>query len=347
MANNNIEQYFLNHPKVFIDLILRWFPVNMKVIESIKDKLNYENLQRLCKNSNFKINKEFLEQFKNDLDWDIISRRIEGNLSNAFEMSDAVNPNSFCREDQILNYFNYDLLEKDTEFRNKALAENTNLIWNVELLKKYQKYWRWDSIFRSKSIPWDYEIIRFGFKNASQSHSDSISENPAIPWSLELIEDFEYSWTWQIIVESEKVWDKVFKGNISDEFVSSYLNNLKSDQFNMLDYVEPLHSNPKSYELTTKINFGKYIGNTIIDIYGFDPSYIEFCLNDIGYFIIEEGQLEKLQKTNNKYNISKKALIQNEKKITYYCNKLEEENYNSWLDELAAKNDNLDPPDWI
>lgn len=517
MKVKSVEHFFQNHRKIFIDLVFRWYPINIKYIEKNIDSLTHETMQQLCQNPNFYFDRQFLHRFIDNLDWSTISQQIgDGwtkelleefqenyvwhlicqnpainwdtdiiyllsdrlNLSYlcsnpSFPWSNSIiekfktesgfsweiisgNTGTFWTEELIKNYendwswyllsenislpwslefidlyskkwdwfrisgnpkvpWNLDMIakyfnkinwnqastnhgfpwsmnliktylenarstifdwrglgsnpnlhwteelidnlpitapekeeiwigvgynpkfdwteEKIDRFYEKggregfpeeipklfnAFSQNENLNWSLGLLKRYENYWNWGLIFSNRSIPWDDDILRFVLKQSGRYPLYEIFENPSIPWKLELIDEFEYCWSWEKFATCKLVWEKVFKDNLTSEFVASYLSCLKIDQYKSMKYVYQFGDAPKYFKLKSKFTFGKYEGEIIEKIFVSDPSYIEFCFKKVDFFVINETDLEQLRMVNKTYSISKDALMQNEKKATYY-----------------------------
>lgn len=227
-----------------------------------------------------------------------------------------------------------------------TLSQSRSLNWTLDLLRKFQNFWAWDLICRNQFIPWDYEIVKYVLTQDNLFHSNAISENPSLPWSLELLDEFEYYWSWETLINCKEVWEKAFKNYLSNEFVSLCLHNFKIDEYNTWTYVHSFGENPKYFKLNTEFNFGKYKGQTIEKIYSSDPSYIEFCLRKVDFFIIEETELNQLLCTNKNYTISKETITHLRKKITYFENLAKEEEYNNELEDRVKFYKESDDREW-
>jgi hypothetical protein len=541
MEKSHYEHFFRNHKKIFVDIVFRWFPVNLEDIEKCHNKFNSKVWQILSHNPNLVFNRIFLNRFGNNLDWTIISQ-IEGNgwtpefihefnekllwgylslnpsinwdinelvklekfsnyhiverfalnpsfpwsiqtiqkigrpsyliwdnLSKNFGLfwteellalfsnnwnwsmlsdnpslpwSDHLielylkkwdwfylsrNPSIPWTEEMITKYFDYiiwpqasenttfpwsiklvetylskskirlswnnisikwtpnlvenlpvNIFEKKEILRNSSykakslwteeliqeycdnpenrsgyyplgcfygISKYENLNWSLELLKRFEQHWYWEEICSNKSIPWNGDILEYVLKQ-SGFHSHAIGLNSAIPWSIELIELFEYYWTWENLITSKVVWEKAFKNNISDAFVSNYLMILDINLYDSWKYVYEFGNKPNRFKLKTKITFGKYLGESIEKIYTTDPSYLEFCLLKFDDFLIDENELTKLQSLNMDYTISTDAIIKLKNKTIYFNRLAMEEAYNQDLYETTKYDKNSYDGDW-
>lgn len=52
----------------------------------------------------------------------------------------------------------------------------------------------------------------------------------------------------------------------------------------------------KPYKLTTKLDFGKYKGKRIKKVLKLNPSYIEWCINNVASFYVTQKVFDKLKK---------------------------------------------------
>ncbi len=202
-----------------------------------------------------------------------------------------------------------------------SFSRNENIPWTLDLLKKYEKFWNWSLICSNKSIPWNNEICTYVF---SQSPRD-ICDIPNFPWTLEILDEFEYDLPWYNIVNSKEVWGKMFKDKITEEFVSTYLNDLELDKYDGWNYIYQFGENPHYFKVDSIINFGKYKGKSIKEIFSSDPSYIEFCILKVDFFMIKETELDNLLNINKNYTLSKSTLLHLKKKSTYFYDMAQEE----------------------
>ncbi|UAJ14343.1 exodeoxyribonuclease X C-terminal domain-containing protein [Aquirufa lenticrescens] len=88
----------------------------------------------------------------------------------------------------------------------------------------------------------------------------------------------------------------------------------------------------KNYELNSIFTFGKYKGSSLQQVYGQNPSYIEWCILNLEHFNIEEDVFYELQSLNSSYQFSDDSL-----------NKLQS-NWQAELDEVDF--DDYEEPDY-
>lgn len=70
------------------------------------------------------------------------------------------------------------------------------------------------------------------------------------------------------------------------------------------------------FYLDTVFTFDKYEGDTLEEIAEFDPSYIEWCIQKLEVFYIDEDTVRRLESTYKHFSISEKARnILDKKKI--------------------------------
>jgi len=81
----------------------------------------------------------------------------------------------------------------------------------------------------------------------------------------------------------------------------------------------------KCYELSTVFNFGKHKGKTLQQVFTIAPSYADWCLKEVSYFVISHKTFNLLKELNPKYFFSseaRNAIVSNEtgKQIRTNCN---------------------------
>lgn len=63
----------------------------------------------------------------------------------------------------------------------------------------------------------------------------------------------------------------------------------------------------KYYKLMTVFDFGKHKGKTLKHVFKIDPSYVDWCLRIVNFFVIEQNSFNQLQDINTKWKVSKDA----------------------------------------
>lgn len=63
------------------------------------------------------------------------------------------------------------------------------------------------------------------------------------------------------------------------------------------------------YELDTHLEFGKYFGRKLIDIASENAMYIEWCINNVNYFVITDLAVEEIKKKYPKFLTAENSII--------------------------------------
>ncbi len=87
----------------------------------------------------------------------------------------------------------------------------------------------------------------------------------------------------------------------------------------------------KLYTPNSVLNFGKYRGEALIDIARRDPDYINWCLENLDHFVIDDGTVDVL-KRNSDYFPTPEADNIRSNKLAYfyggnYCSADDEDEY--------------------
>jgi hypothetical protein len=116
----------------------------------------------------------------------------------------------------------------------------------------------------------------------------------------------------------------------------------------------------KSYNLDSEFTFGKYAGKSIRQIMDLQPSYLDWCVNNLDHFYIAENMIEEIkkikpgfklsaegiQKMNEKFAIWEQEQEQEEEYSNDYRNHYEKDDDDSNADynqtDWSDYNDNLD-----
>jgi len=61
------------------------------------------------------------------------------------------------------------------------------------------------------------------------------------------------------------------------------------------------------FEIETTLDFGKYKGKTVKEIFVSDPGYIEWALSENAFFRVNESIFKYFQEINPDFNFSKNA----------------------------------------
>ena len=156
--------------------------------EKLLEKLNGKaDLGIISNNLNVSLN--FIEQNKEKINWDKLSRNYKINWTSKF-------------------------IEKNKELLNwKSLSFNLNILWNDEIIEKFENYWNWSSLSNNSKILWTESLldkyrkridwqklsynpnveisIEYLEKNLDKLNIYGVSRNKKIRWSDELISKYE------------------------------------------------------------------------------------------------------------------------------------------------------------
>lgn len=186
-----VKQIFLKNPKLFVDLISRYYLLNQTLIEKYRNSLNWYTLSIYY---NQPLNIESLEKFYDSWEWSHLS------------------------ESKVLPW-SIDIIEKFSDnWHWNRLSFNETLPWSSEFIKIYEEKWLWEGLSSNEALPWSIEFIlsyedkmiweRLSYNKALPwgyffilmfSHKwdwIKLSENQAVPWDCKLIEDFKDNWDW-------------------------------------------------------------------------------------------------------------------------------------------------------
>lgn len=109
------------------------------------------------------------------------------------------------------------------------------------------------------------------------------------------------------------------------------------------------------YTADTKLDFGKYKGDTLNGILNTNPLYIKWCVENIDWFVTEDELLKEVLKSNNRLTIviddetkeiqlvdsSLKTLEINNNKIIKYdsydeCDTYSNDYYDDWTQDMSS-----------
>ena len=210
------------------------FPWSIELIEAFKNNWNWFNLSR---NKKLSWSIDLIEKYSDKWEWG--HRIIYVNKYNVNEESTGLNENDGLP-------MSLEIIER---FQNKwywnYLGQNKSIPWSIELIEKFKTKWYWGGEYSSQ-----------------HSSYDGLSLNTRLPWSIEFIEQFEDKWDWNYLRKNEglpwslelikkfedklhiegfedkfesigswcgnlKVWDKVFKNKVNDEFIKKVVEKIK------------------------------------------------------------------------------------------------------------------------
>jgi hypothetical protein len=212
---------------------------------------------------------------------------------------------------------------------NPELLDALNMNLNVSLDKSIiMEYYHGRIIkINPEEVGWEKKVGQL--LETNHDATNKLCQIKSIPWSIDLIERYEYYWNWKSLIINENIWNLVFKTNISEAFINSYLSQLNIAEYEKCAYLYQFKGTPMYFELNTKYSFGKHKGSTLKSVYIKDPDYIIFCIKKIDFFVIEEPTFSLL----NDLNLNKKCPLSqdlrkwNHKKLMYYWLQKKQELY--------------------
>ena len=74
----------------------------------------------------------------------------------------------------------------------------------------------------------------------------------------------------------------------------------------------------KLYNLSSKLDFGEFKGNSLKDVFMKDPDYIEECILDVPAFCFNPGNIDKLEDMHPEFAFSQEAVEKLEEKFDIY-----------------------------
>jgi len=248
------------------------------------------NWKELSRNPNLPWQEEnLLDQFKDKWKWDLLS----------------VNNGIGFTEEQIEKYKDLFIWDSGSG-SNQNIASNTNLPWNVELIKKYKQKWHWWSLSRNPGVNWTEEMITIFEENIIWQ---SMANNINLPWSLDFILKYEKEifncWTTTNSEFDQYIWKKVFEPLITDEIAEQILYSL-SNPFHAIKNYKPETDDSnipqKNLEILTRL---------ILNIDSQTNPYISnFSKIDLFLSAIQTAMTQILVADENELKIELKLLTQ-------------------------------------
>ena len=160
------------------------------------NEIKYYKFRKKLEDTSFYKNKEFIDTIDFDkyssfmeydtfFNWDFDYLMIK--LNRKFLDALSINENFKWTTALIEKFKN-----KLTVYNWRALSTRSDIEWNLDILIKYQDYWKWDELSKNKSIPFSEEIIihfkdkwneRYTYGNLWQY----LLKNNSVQWSYKLL----------------------------------------------------------------------------------------------------------------------------------------------------------------
>ena len=191
MSNREIvKNIFENKPKLFIEIISRYYPLDEQIIVLNENLLDWSEISS---NKNIIWNNSMFLKYHDELYFD-------------FKLSYYLKQYSSIETIKILKKDSGKMFNKWS-----SLSSSSKLCWSIELLSEFKDEWNWYHLSNNKSMPWstnlmeefedkwDWDMLS-GYKDWGQAkdwiYYTSLNE---ISWTTEIIERFKNRWNWRTL----------------------------------------------------------------------------------------------------------------------------------------------------
>jgi hypothetical protein len=212
---NIVVEIFERNPVLFVDLISGYYPLNIDLIESYKDRWDWE---KMSMNTNIPWSIEMVGKYyekwdpdlydwdnSNNSNWDWYNLSLNESLPWSSELIEKFE-DKWSWYNLSLNEslpWSIELIDKFKDSWDwKWLPENKSIPWSIELIKKFKHKWDWIWLFENKSLPWSIELIE---EYEDKWNWEWLSRKKSLPWSIELIEKFADKWSWFFLSSNESL----------------------------------------------------------------------------------------------------------------------------------------------
>ena len=191
MSNREIvKNIFENKPKLFIEIISRYYPLDEQIIVLNENLLDWSEISS---NKNIIWNNSMFLKYHDELYFD-------------FKLSYYLKQYSSIETIKILKKDSGKMFNKWS-----SLSSSSKLCWSIELLSEFKDEWNWYHLSNNKSMPWSTNLIAefedkwdwdmlSGYKDWGQAkdwiYYTSLNE---ISWTTEIIERFKNRWNWRTL----------------------------------------------------------------------------------------------------------------------------------------------------
>jgi hypothetical protein len=97
----------------------------------------------------------------------------------------------------------------------------------------------------------------------------------------------------------------------------------------------------KFYSINERFDFGKYKGRTVLGVARDNPGYINWCLETVSFFIMDEKTIKELSSEAPRYRISKPASDKVKQKLLNLTRNdhddYDHDDYNQSISNVAGK----------
>ncbi|RKS93846.1 UvrD-like helicase family protein [Flavobacterium limicola] len=251
-----VKEIFLKNPKLFVDLISRYYSLNDKLIEKYKDVWSWHSLAIF---NNQPLSVESIEKFKDSWEWDTLSenKALPWSPELIEKFSDKWNWNRLSFNEALP--WSIEFIERFSDKWDwEGLSSNEALTRSLKVILSYEDKWTWERLSYNEGLPWSYFIIllysqKLDWKKLSENKAipwdcklieefkdnwdwSELSSNKALPWSIELIEKFKDNWNWNKLSSNSALpWNNKFFEKYLNEWdwsgLSNNVNILWTEQF--------------------------------------------------------------------------------------------------------------------
>lgn len=222
VAENNkqmVLEIFRKNPKLFIDLISNYYPLDLNTLLEFKENLNW---QLLSANENLEWDLGNENPFEKDLNWDEI---------NLYDYLFGL-----VTQKEVYYLFDFSFIKWDW----KELSKNKSLPWSIELIENYKAKWDWGELSRNESLPWSINLIE---KFTYQWDWKILSEKENLPWSIDFFEKYIDKLDFQYLSRNESLpWSEEFFEEHFDKWCNTKARRFEKDGQNVWTYYSEKHN---------------------------------------------------------------------------------------------------------
>jgi hypothetical protein len=191
---NLVIEIFERNPQFFINLISKYYPLNIDLIEGYHERYDWWEVST---NKNVAWSIKLIEKYKHKLHGYTLS--LNESLPWSIELLEKLEDNWDWGHLSMSNSLPWSI-ELINKFKNKwekhYLSRNESLPWSLELIGEYKGAWDWEHLSGIKDLNWSTELLQ---KNDSFLNWKYLSWNESLPWSKEFIEKYNDKWDWDFL----------------------------------------------------------------------------------------------------------------------------------------------------
>lgn len=125
--------------------------------------------------------------------------------------------------------------------------------------------------------------------------------------------DYDSTWRRKRIIPCCGCYQWTLVENVDSEHLKKTNENLRNEIIEKLPIIKDIFN---IYGQNSKLKFGKLNGKTISEIYKVEPTYLEWCINNINGFAIEQKTIYYLTNLSVDFNFTKETIQLNKKKLS-------------------------------